>query len=213
MVTSTEMNMNMNMNADRTRFYTIPFISNYVRDENNNVYCTSTRCLIGKWSNTHGMIVIDGDYYHGPSVVTNTQQYPTEIEFFPEQIIHHQPTNQLPEFFTETDFHVNEPTMEALELHHLTPEEGEIVELYHIQGASRFKYSHYGQVVQTQEDELDDDMTCVGYPIVQTLMGPRVTRRTVRIRFFPQYQHLETLVENPAVIVRNNQDLLRLSSQ
>lgn len=197
-------------NAQRTtRFYTLPFISNYVRDENNNVYSTSTRCRVGKWSNTNSVIEVDGDYYHGPPVEPSSQnQHSTEIEFTPQP-----PTppssprqnsrNNLTEFF-QMDYYVNEPTMEPLELSDLIPEDGEIIELHPIEGASQFRYSDYGHVVFSWETELDDDTPSVGYPVFKTWMGPDYTRRVVFIRFFPQYSHLAPLVENQSVVILGN---------
>jgi hypothetical protein len=162
MVTATVMNA-----RTRTRFYSLPFISNYVRDENNNVYCTSTRALVGKWSNTHGVIEIDGDYYHGPAVESSQNQHSVEIEFTPEPpSTTPSPRNSatnLSEYF-QMDYYENEPTMEPLELSDLMPEEGEIVELYPIEGASHFRYSNYGHIVMSSATELTDEtITTVGY--------------------------------------------------
>jgi hypothetical protein len=192
------------MNAQRTtRFYSLPFISNYVRDENNNVYCTSTRCQIGKWSNTNGVIEIDGYYYHGPPVEPSQNRFSTEIEFTPQPITpppSPSRNSNLAEFF-QMDYHLDEPTMEPLELSDLALEEGEIIELHPIEGASQFRYSDYGHIVFSMEDELDEETPSVGYPIIKTFMGPDHTRRKVFIRFFPQYSHLSPLVENPDVII------------
>lgn len=211
MVTATVMNA-----RTRTRFYSLPFISNYVRDENNNVYCTSTRALVGKWSNTHGVIEIDGDYYHGPAVESSQNQHSVEIEFTPEPpSTTPSPRNSatnLSEYF-QMDYYENEPTMEPLELSDLMPEEGEIVELYPIEGASHFRYSNYGHIVMSSATELTDEtITTVGYPITKTWMRPQYHKIVVYIRFFPQYRDLATFVENPTVVVPDGGDAA-ISSQ
>jgi hypothetical protein len=192
---------NNSAQQSRSRFYTLPFISNYVRDETNNVYCIETGCSVGKWNNTQGTIAIDGDYYHGPPVEFTYEQHTREVTFIQRPTTtRHTLANPIPEFF-DADYHAYEPTMEPLELSDLMPEEGETTELFPIHGASLFKYSNRGHIVQTQVNELTEDMTSVGYPIITTHMGPLETFKVVKIKFFPQYRHLATAVENHNVVV------------
>lgn len=189
-----------NENAQQTRYYSLPFISNYVRDENNNVYCTSTRCHVGIWSNSESVIVIDGDYYHGPRVEYSQNQHSIQIDFTPDP--QSPPPTQyitLPDFFDFEDPYG--PDMEPLELSDLIPEEGEIIELRPIEGASLFKRTDCGRVYFTQENELDDTIPNVGYTITKTLMGPRYYKKVVNIRFYPQYESLTDSVETPDIVI------------
>ena len=187
-------------NSQQMRYYSLPFISNYVRDENNNVYCLSTGCKVGIWSNAESVIVIDGDYYHGPSVIPSQNQQIIQIDFIPEP---ETPTTThnttLPDFF---DFEEHYGTdMQPLELSDLIPEEGEIIELRPIEGASLFKQTDCGRVYLTQDTELDENHTSVGYTITKTIMGINYHKRVVNIKFYPQYQSLSYSVELPEIVI------------
>jgi len=191
---------NFYTSTQQMRYYTLPFIANYVRDENNIVYCLSTGCEVGKWSNSESVIVIDGDYYHGPQVVPSQNQQTILIDFTPEPQTPPTQFINLPEFFEFEDPYGDD--MQPLELSDLIPEEGEIIELRPIEGASLFKQTDCGRVYLTQENELDDTQTNVGFTITKTLMGANYYKKVVNIQFYPQYQSLASSVETPDIVLR-----------
>lgn len=184
----------------RTRYFTLPFISNYIRDENNQVYCTDTHNKVGIWDNARGVIVIDGDYYHGPPVIASQNGQQQEVVFRPVQY----PSSASPQY----DFFADEPTMERLDLADLdvATEEGEITELFPIEGATQFRQTLNGQVyfAPDQETELVEEAAAysIGFTVVKTLMGCNYQRKDTKIKLFPQYRHMEAFVENRNVLVR-----------
>jgi hypothetical protein len=190
----------------RNNYYTLPFISNYIRDENNNVYNTDSRSRVGIWDASQSAIVVEGDYYHGPPVIVSQSSQQLRVDFMPATESRRS-NSPLDEF----EFFADEPTMAPLSISDLdiVPEDGEIVELFPVEGASQFRQTINGNVYYLEDVSMthfdDDNSYLIGFAVVKTLMGASrgtaYKRKITKIRLFPQYRHLEALVENRNILV------------
>lgn len=172
--------------ANALPFFTLPFIQNYVRDDALQVYCLDTRSAIGKWDPRSNEIVIDADYYHGPSVVCSTDAQVRQVWL----------SGLAPVATEEVALPEDAGPMLVSELNGREEEEEEADRLmYPLEGAPDFYYSSAGRVYYSPVEDMERRVTTVGYQQVTTYLAANYRRQTTKICFFPRYRRLERLIE------------------
>jgi hypothetical protein len=177
-------------------FYTIPFISSFVCDQNNFIYSKETGAIIGYWNIQTNQCILEGHQMLGPylhSLRLSTSSTSERVYNFTPV---YNGTRSSPNHRSQpTSFFEIENDVGAHQNANYEPlEDGEELLYFKFENTDYFTTDSVGRVYFQETEE------CVGFLRKTTRITLNYSSRDVDIRYldeiilFPQYSHLQIFV-------------------
>lgn len=193
-----------NQQQQEHEFYSIPYVTNYVRDQYNFVYCVISRRIAGNWESNTNRLILDAPNLNMVEI-TDAEDYAESVavEFTPQYVPYNSPNRREPIIHSFTDVeNDSDNTLSAL---YEPLEDGEEVRYFRLEGTALFICDSVGRVIHCETGD------CVGFlrniTVVQLTVGVpvAVTDFMHEIILFPQYSEYQSQV--PRFVTRGTTEI------